>query len=162
MKIITDTREQRNQHILEKINKAEIPFKIKKLDFGDYSIENYENKVVIERKATLTELAGCFCKGRTRFASEFERAIEAGAKVYLLIEDEKAREKMLLRREMDKDSTLEKEKVFKKTWRSNFTANSMIASIQSWKIKYNFEIIFCSKKESGNKIIEVFQNYIGE
>ena len=162
MKIITDTREQRNQKILECITSKGIPFKVKKLDFGDYSIEGYETRIIIERKNSLTELANCFCSGRKRFEAEFMRAKDADAKIFLLIEDEKGREKMLLRRELDKKQSLTPKERQKKTWQSNFTANSMIGSIRSWKEKYNFEIIFCDKKTTGIIIVNLFQKYLDE
>lgn len=160
MKIITDSREQRNQHILQEFSKQDIPFKVKKLNFGDYSIEGHEDKIMIERKAHLTELAGCFCKGRTRFEAEFIRAYEAGAKIILLIEEHNGREKMIYRRELDKIKSLTDEERWKKTWRSNFTAVSMIASLDSWIKKYNISLIFCKKSETGKKIVEILKSYI--
>lgn len=198
MKIITDTREIRNQHILAEFSKQDTSFKIKKLHFGDYSIEGHENNIIIERKASLTELAGNFCKGRKRFEAEFIRAKEAGAKIYLLIEDSESREKMLLRRDLEKCKNTQEKKQFlieryiklfpedepithkvnkfvKKlesldieqyildnTWKSKFYANSMIASLASWKEKYDLNIVFCSKKESGKVIIDIFQKYLEE
>lgn len=35
----------------------------------------------------LTELAHCYCQDRKRFVREFKRAKEAGAKLYLLVEN---------------------------------------------------------------------------
>jgi ERCC4-type nuclease len=162
MQIITDTREIRNQHILAEFSKHGIPFKVKKLFAGDYTIAGYENKILIERKSSLTELSGNFCKGRKRFESEFIRAMEAGAKIYLLIEDEQGREKLLLRRELDKDKSLTAEERQKKTWRSNFCANSFINSLASWKEKYNLEIKFVKKQESGKEILNIFTKYLEE
>lgn len=34
--ILVDTRENSNQHVIEFFNKKKIPYKVKKLDFGDY------------------------------------------------------------------------------------------------------------------------------
>ena len=42
---------------------------------------------VVERKMSLDELAACFCKGRSRFTKEFERARESGARIYLIVEN---------------------------------------------------------------------------
>ena len=159
MRIITDSREQKNQHILEKFSNKNIPFKVKKLDFADYSIEGFENKVAVERKSGLNELTNCFCSGRKRFAAEFERAKEAGAKMYLIVEDEQGKDKMIARQEMEAQGELT-EKQQNKTWRGKFRASSMIASLSSWKVKYDLEIIFCNKKKSGEKIIEIFNAYL--
>lgn len=161
--ILSDSREQRNQHVLEALNQDGIKFKSKGLKFGDYSFSfdgtSYEKEVILERKATLTELAGNFCSGRKRFEAEFIKATEAGAKVILLVEDADGREKMILRRTLDADKSLTADARQKKTWRSNFTANSMIASIASWKEKYNFSIIFCNKKETAGQMLKSFYEY---
>jgi ERCC4-type nuclease len=160
MVIITDTREIRNQHILATLSNNNISFRIQKLHQGDYSMAGYENKIIVERKSGLLELSGSLCQGRKRFEAEFVRAKKAGAKIYLLIEDADGKAKMVARRELDKDLTLTPEQRQKKTWRSNFSANSMIASLASWKDKYDLEIVFVDKKHAGAKIIEIFQEYL--
>ena len=45
----------------------------KKLDTGDYSILGMEDKLCIERKASVSELAGNLGKDKKRFISEIER-----------------------------------------------------------------------------------------
>lgn len=66
------------------------------MNFGDYTAYvklpngksfTLADKVVIERKMDLTELATCYTSQRERFTKEFERAKERGAKIYLLVED---------------------------------------------------------------------------
>lgn len=162
MQIIVDSREQRNGLILEYFSNQGIAFKIKKLSEGDYSMSGFENKVIVERKQSLTELSNNFTKGRMRFEKEFIRAKESGAKVILLIEDEKGRERMLERREKDKDKSLTAEQRQKGTWKSNFSANSMIGSLQKWKERYGFDILFCSRKDSGREILNIFKKYLEE
>ena len=85
--IICDTREQ-DLHILRKLDSLNIPYKRKKLDFGDYSFEwngkSYENEICIERKGSLDEIIGNFTKGRERFRKEFERS--KGCLVILMVE----------------------------------------------------------------------------
>ena len=69
------------------------PYERCKLDFGDYSAKFPVGEdwitlnVAVERKMDFGELAQCFCKGRARFAREFDRAKEKNAKIYLLIEN---------------------------------------------------------------------------
>jgi len=48
------------------------PTIVKKLDAGDYSIENYEDKIAVERKSK-NDLFGTIGKGRERFTRELER-----------------------------------------------------------------------------------------
>jgi hypothetical protein len=83
IKIIVDSREQKNQHILNFFEVNNINYEIKKLDFGDYSFEmddnniigkiNFEKFRVIERKNSLLELSGNLFKNRDRFERELNR-----------------------------------------------------------------------------------------
>ena len=70
MIVLVDTREQENSHILNYFDKKKIKYMVQKLDVGDYSfmlpknpdmgIDNdiyFTNKIVIERKGSLDELA---------------------------------------------------------------------------------------------------------
>jgi hypothetical protein len=162
--ILVDSQEKRNSHIIIDFANKGIKCRLKGLNFGDYSFiyddVSYEKMCSVERKANLLEIAGNFCKGRRRFENEFIRANESNAKFTLLIEDAKAKEKICLRQSKDMDKTLTDAQRQKGSWKSKFTANSMIASIKSWKAKYNFDLIFCDKKDSADRILEVFENYI--
>jgi len=80
--IITDSREQAGY--LFKGKEAEAKIVIKKLDVGDYSLEGYENEIVIERKR-IAELFGNFAGDRERFMREVERMEKIPYK-FLLIE----------------------------------------------------------------------------
>ena len=164
--IIADTREQRNMHITAKLSELGIKFKVKKLDFGDYSFTydgiNYENIAVVERKSHLDELSGNFTVGRERFKNEFIRAFTVKTKVYLLVEDAKGREKLAQRRFEDecKQKGLQYEE--KKTYRSKFSGISFINSIVSWKEKYGFEIEFVSKSKSCDLMLQIFEKVVEE
>jgi len=162
--VLVDTREIRNQHILSKFSELGIRFKLKALKFGDYSFEinekSFENVCVVERKISLTEIAGNFCKGRIRFETEFAKARAEGCNVTLLIEDDKARAKMVLRRKMDKLTGIDLDKKYSKTWRSDFTGNSMIASIKAFKDRYNLGLVFCKKTKTAEALIDTFNKAI--
>jgi len=80
--IITDTRE--NCGYLFKGKEAEAKIVMKKLTTGDYSLEGFENKIVIERKR-INELFGNFAGDRERFMREVERMKKIPYK-FLLIE----------------------------------------------------------------------------
>lgn len=95
--ILVDTREQKNQHILDWLDSKKLPYKVQKIDYGDYSFylpANHEqgivrdlyftDKISIERKADLVELSGNFTNERTRIESEF---IRHKGKMILLIEN---------------------------------------------------------------------------
>ena len=163
MRIIIDSREQRNLHILKVLNQLGIEWMVKKLDYGDYAFEvdgvSYENKISIERKLTLTELAGNLTKGRNRFDAEMCRAKADNCKMVLLIEDKKAREKMKLRIQMDRAGIDDKTK-HRKTWRSNFSGNSMVGSIKAFKDRYDLDLVFCSKVRTAKEIIRIFEDFL--
>jgi ERCC4-type nuclease len=143
-----------------------IKTKVKKLNVGDYSFivdgKSYENILTVERKNSLTELSGNFGIGRKRFENEFIRATETGAKVILLVEDAKAKQKMILRRELDADKSLTSAERHKKTWRSDFPAVSMINSIASWKERYNLDVLFVDKKDTAKIILESFKLFLAK
>src|SRR4051794_40609892 len=78
--ILIDSREQENKHIIEYLMSKQIPFKEKKLDYGDYSAYLPKNEdlgiirdlyvpAAIERKNSVDELVSTI-KERTRFENE--------------------------------------------------------------------------------------------
>ena len=73
--IIKDTREQ-DGYTFEPFNGRYHTCKgmvVKKLDTGDYSLEGLEDKICIERKASVSELAINLGKDKHRFMAEVER-----------------------------------------------------------------------------------------
>lgn len=94
--IYIDSREKRNEKIIEAFEKRGIFYKIKKLDFGDYSglvrFSNgkrisLETVVFYERKRELTELSNTLCQGERRFINELELANTFVDHKKLIIED---------------------------------------------------------------------------
>lgn len=95
MTLLVDTREQPTKKLQDRLAAAGLPHEHQKLDVGDYSCKctlpggevlDFSAKVAIERKMNLDELCQCFGRERKRFEKEFERAKEAGTKIYLLVE----------------------------------------------------------------------------
>lgn len=91
----------------------------------------------IERKMSLDELAMCFTRGRERFEREFERAKEAGAKIYLLVEN----------------ATYED--IMKHRYRSKFASTAFLASLLTWAVRYDITVVFCRAETSGELIREI-------
>ena len=85
----------------------------------------------------LDELAMCFTRGRDRFRKEFERARDAGAKVYLLVEN----------------ATYED--IVKHRYRSKFASTAFLGSLLSWSVRYNITPVFCRSETSGTIIREI-------
>lgn len=83
-KIICDTREQKNQHILKYFEKNSIEYETKKVDEGDYKIEG-NDIICIERKGNLDEIMANITQAR--FKRELQRAKQKGIKLIVLIEN---------------------------------------------------------------------------
>lgn len=69
--IVIDTREQQPYQFAYPIKSLTA-----KLDFGDYSLWGYENRIAIERKTT-EDFLGSITNGRDRFFRELKRMAEA-------------------------------------------------------------------------------------
>ena len=171
--VIVDSREQRNLHLLSRLSEKGVKFMVSAMKYGDYSFFipiydpvkgfmeiDFKDKVVIERKAHITEISNNFTKGRIQFDTEFQKAKTDGCKVHLIIEDPKGRDKIKHRQELDKAACKDWDFIFRKTWRSQFCANSMIGSLKAFKERYNLEVIFCKKTETADKMLEIFYKAI--
>lgn len=146
--LIVDTREQETESLQKRLADAGLPYKRKKLDFGDYSAEvtldtgetiSLANRVVVERKMNIDELAMCYTSQRDRFEREFERAKAAGAKIYLLVEN------------------LDFAKLLRGDYRSQMHPNALLASLFAFLARYNCQAIPCSPKTTGRLIREIMK-----
>lgn len=129
-----------------------------KLNYGDYTYNFilpsgrplYKSgvpinpDVVIERKMNLEELSQCFCQGRKRFEREMQRASEAGAKIYLLVEN----------------ATYEN--LLNGKYRTKFTAAAFTASLFAWIARYNIVPVFCKSETSGRIIKTILYRELKE
>ena len=146
MVVLVDTREQDTPRLRARLKQMNCPSERMKLDFGDYSAKfplpngewfSLADKVVIERKMHIDELCNCYCQSRQRFISEFVRAAEAGAKIYLLVENTSW------------------EQVYTGKYRSKMRQTALVASILAWSARYNCIPIFCKAETSGKLIKDI-------
>jgi len=144
--LLLDTREQDTARLRARLTMAALPFERQKLDFGDYSAKfplpdggwyDMSREVSIERKMDLDELCQCYTHDRGRFEREFERAKDADAKIYLLIEN----------------ATYEQ--VLSGRYRSRMQPNALAASIFAWLARYDCQILMCKQATSGRLIREI-------
>ena len=154
IEIIADTREQDNLHILSFFDKQKVPYKIEKLDTGDYScivkpIEeigfegvSFADKVAIERKSNLTELAGNVAQERDRFCRELQRAKDSNMAFTILVENGSF------------------EDIINHRYRTGLNEKSYIASLLSFKYRYNISIEFIRREYVGNWIYRHFYYYV--
>lgn len=94
-KILVDSREKENKHIVDKFKTNNIDIDTIGLVIGDYRIQSgtYIPPVTIERKGSLDELIGNLLdkdkdnEGNNRFIRELNRARDSQTRIILLIED---------------------------------------------------------------------------
>lgn len=148
MVCLVDTREQDTPRLRARLKEIGCPWERKKLNFGDYSVKcdaiDLSETIAVERKMDLDELCNCYCKERKRFEREFERAKQAGAKVYLLIEDGSW------------------EDAYSGKYRSQMSPESLVASIQAWLARYNCQVIFCRQHTTGKLIHDILYRELKE
>lgn len=146
---LTDTREQKNDHIIDYFNSKGLNHEKRGLDSGDYSImipaipelgivvpqafnKPIPGGIFIERKGSLDELAGNLGVYRERFTNEMERMKQA--EKHLLIEDGNW------------------EQISAHNYRSQLKPESYLNSLVIFATRYNLKIHFVSKAMSGEMI----------
>ena len=150
MILIEDTRQVVGKHKLknEYFEKMGIEVVRSKLLFGDY--QNPQNpSIAIDTKKDIQELIGDLTKDHERFKRELQLAKKCGAKLIILIEDEKIscindlytwyNWRLKKSPKATKGSTLAK----------------MLYTIEHNTEDYNCQFIFIKKSECGAKIIEL-------
>lgn len=156
-RIIADTREQNTPRATERFKSFGVPVERATLEYGDYCAQidlpggqlhdtsgPIRPACVIERKMSLDEIAGNFTRGRDRFRREFQRATEAGARVWLLIENGSF------------------EAIRGKRYRSRYNPKAFQASLIAWAVRYGITPIFCKAGTSGSLIREILYRDIKE
>ena len=150
MILIEDTRQVVGKHKLknEYFKKMGIEVVRSKLLFGDY--QNPQNpSIAIDTKKDIQELIGDLTKDHERFRRELQLAKKCGAKLIILIEDEKV--------------TCINDLYTWYNWRlkkspkatKGSTLAKMLYTIENNTEDYNCQFIFTKKSECGAKIIEL-------
>lgn len=150
--LLVDTREQDTEALRKRIELTGMEHERFKLFSGDYSIKctvssgdySLAEKVAVERKMSLDELAACFGRERERFAKEFDRAKAIGMRLYLLVEN----------------ATYEN--LYAHKYRSQLTPSAYAASIFAWQARYDCRVIFCKAEISGKIIREILYRELKE
>jgi len=131
--IIRDTREKAGHGYKFRASANCNKMETIKLDVGDYSIEGYEDVIMVERK-TIDDLWGTLTQGRDRFMREMERAKDHKVK-YLIIEGSVA----------DVNKGIRYSKV---------RPEYIFANLISLEIKHGVHVIFTSKR------VDIAQAYV--
>ena len=142
-----DTREQPTQALEKRLEYLQ-PYERETLTAGDYTAKTllpdgtwFYLPVAVERKMSLTEIAGNFCRERERFTNEFNRARDAETRLYLLIEQASW------------------ESAYAGAYRSQMKPQSLIASLLTWMARYRCPILMCKRPETGGKVIRDVLRY---
>ena len=150
MILIEDTRQVVGKHKLknEYFEKMGIEVVRSKLLFGDY--QNPQNpSIAIDTKKDIQELIGDLTKDHERFTRELQLSKKCGAKLIILIEDEKV--------------TCINDLYTWYNWRlkkspkatKGSTLAKMLYTIEHNTEDYNCQFIFTKKSECGAKIIDL-------
>ena len=153
MILLVDTREQPTKRLKDRLETTGLPYERKKLDVGDYSCKctlpggetlDFSSRAVVERKMNLDELCQCFSWERARFEREFERAREAGTRVYLLVEGDNW------------------EKAYNGKYRSLLTPQALVASIDAFRVRYGMQLDFCKPETTGRLLRDILYRELKE
>lgn len=155
MMILADSREKKNDHILEYFEKHGIACMSTKLDYGDFSFmipasaagEDicFHRDVVIERKASLEELSSNLAQARERFEKEFLKAGNDRCKVYLMVEAPGGYSDIIVHK-----------------YRTEFTSAAFMASLKTWESRFGCNVQFIDSQYSGYYIYSTFSYYCRE
>ena len=140
--IICDSREKKNQHILDYFNKHNIEYEIHKLDTADYWNDENPN-ILIDRKRNLNEVATNLCSpDSSRFWREVRRSYAEKKKFIVLVEHGGSIKSLA-----DVSS-----------WQSKYSRISgkrLQEEMYKVGIAYNVTWLFCSKRSTGRIIMEL-------
>lgn len=146
--LLIDTREhpQAIAKIIAYMTRERIPYTMCKLDVGDYMLTEKEG-VSVDRKKDLNELLTNMCsKDSSRFWREIRRAHERKVKLYILCEHGGAIKSI--------DDV--------KRWQSKYsrvTGKTLAERMYRAHIAYGVEFLFCDKRNTGKRIMEILSNY---
>ena len=149
--LLIDTREKPKaiETILKQFDEAGIKHERTKLLFGDYMDYN-RPQIVIDRKQNIAELAKNCTVEAERFKRELERAQKANSRLVILVEQNRYKDRDEWKRVetiadlmlwSNPHTTIRGEKVFR--------------VLSSWINKYNISVVFCDKRVTGRKILEI-------
>ena len=149
--LLIDTREKPKaiETILKQFDEAGIRYERTKLLFGDYADYNRPG-VVIDRKQNIAELAKNVTVERARFISELERAKAANARLVILVEQNRYK---------DRDKWISVKDISDLMLWSNphtkIRGEKVFRVLSELTYKYNISVVFCDKRVTGKRILEI-------
>lgn len=148
MTIQIDTREKERaiKDIIKTFESNDIKYISSKMYVGDY--QNLTNgTVAVDRKQNLSEVCGNVCQQHERFKAELLRAQEAGIKLFILIEHGKDIKSL--------DDVKNWVNPRLKQSPKALTGEKLYKIMKTQEERYGITYLFCTKEETGEKIIEL-------
>ena len=152
MIIEMDTRQQKDEHIIQAFDKAEIKYIRNKLYCGDYKRVD-SAKVIIDTKKDLVEISGNLCRTseHLRIKNELAKAYEIGCERFIFLISSNSIENV---------SQVHTWQVPTRKDGSLYTKvrpEILQKIMETMQDKYGVEFQFCKKKDMGEKIIEILK-----
>lgn len=150
MTIIEDTRQKpdKNKFISDGFLNAGVHVVRSKLPVGDYcSIDSMRR--CVDTKSNIQEIAGNLTQDHERFRRELVRAQEMGITLYILIFDEKVKDKETL-----------KQWANPRAKRSKAAPNGVLLSkiMSTMEQKYGVKFVFGKREKAAETIIDILQH----
>jgi len=148
MDIQIDSREKARaiKKILSTFDRRGVNYFVSKLPVGDYiSLDNA--RLSIDRKQNLLELCSNVCQQRARFTAELERANKSGIKLVILCEHGAGIKTL--------DDVLAWKNPRLKESPLAVSGERLYRILTALGRTYNVDFEFCTKAETGNRIIEL-------
>ena len=149
--LLIDTREKPKaiENILATFEAEGVPVARTKLLFGDYADYNRPG-IVVDRKQNIAELAKNVTVERARFIAELERAKAANARLVILVEQNRYK---------DRDKWISVKDISDLMLWSNphtkIRGEKVFRVLSELIYKYNISVIFCDKRVTGKRILEI-------
>ena len=150
MTVIVDTREhpQAIKRILQYFEDQGIQVVRSKLYVGDYQ-EISNGLLVVDRKQNLVELAGNLTQGHKRFKDELERAKQAKIRLVVLCEHGGQI------RSLEDVAAWQNPRL--KESPNAITGERMARIMETMTDRYGVEWMFCDKRQTGRRILEILK-----
>ena len=151
MVIIVDTREKPRAivKILAEFDRKGVKVVRRALNFADYFNPDRPD-VIIDRKQNLLEIAGNVIQGRARFMREVERCNRAGCHMIVLIEHSNQIHSL--------EDVIGWKNPRLKVSPLAVSGDRLFRIMKAMEIKYGIEWQFCSKQQTGKRIIELLRS----
>lgn len=138
--IVYDNQEKQNYWILDKFKDLKIPIRREHMKSGDYgfTFKGIPQRIIIERKNSITELSGNLSteNKKERFYKEFARV--KSCEKYILIENDSI------------------DNILTHTYGTKYDQNSFIANFLLLLKRYDIKVFFVNRYNMAEMILKIF------